>query len=44
MKESLIHKLEHLTDRYEEVGHLLSSPEVISDQDKFRNLSKEYSE
>ena len=44
MKESLIHKLEHLTDRYEEVGRLLSSPEVIGDQDKFRNLSKEYSE
>lgn len=44
MKASILHKLEHLTDRYEEVGHLLSDPEVIADQDKFRALSKEYSE
>ena len=44
MKASILHKLEHLTNRYEEVGHLLSDPEVIADQDKFRALSKEYSE
>ncbi len=44
MKESLLLKLETLTERYEEVGHLLSDPDVISDQDKFRNLSKEYAE
>jgi peptide chain release factor 1 len=44
MKSSILHKLETLRDRYEEVGHLLSSPDIISDQDKFRNLSKEYSE
>ena len=44
MKDSILHKLEHLTDRYEEVGHLLSDPDVISDQNKFRALSKEYSE
>jgi peptide chain release factor 1 len=44
MKESLVHKLEHLSDRYEEIGHLLGDSEVISDQDKFRNLSKEYAE
>ena len=44
MKASILQKLEHLTDRYEEVGHLLSDPDVISDQNKFRALSKEYSE
>ena len=42
MKESILLKLEHLRDRYEEVGHLLSDPDVIGDQDKFRKLSKEY--
>ncbi len=44
MKESVYLKLEILTERYEEVQALLSSPDVISDQDKFRALSKEYSE
>ncbi len=44
MKPSILQKLESLRDRYEEVGHLLSDPDVISDQDKFRNLSKEYAE
>jgi len=44
MKESLLVKLEHLSERYEEIGHLLSDPEVIGDQNKFRDLSKEYAE
>ena len=44
MKESIVTKLENLVDRYEELGALLSDSEVISDQDKFRALSKEYSE
>ena len=44
MKESILFKLEQLRDRYEEVGHLLSDPDVIGDQDKFRKLSKEYAE
>jgi peptide chain release factor 1 len=44
MKESLVHKLQHLTERYEEIAHLLGDNEIISDQDKFRNLSKEYAE
>ena len=44
MKASLREKLQNLSDRYEEVGHLLSSQEVIAEQDRFRNLSKEYSE
>jgi peptide chain release factor 1 len=44
MKPSILQKLEQLRDRYEEIGYLLSSPEIISNQDKFRALSKEYSE
>ena len=44
MKASILEKLDNLCDRYEEVGALLSDPDVISDQDKFRALSVEYSE
>ncbi len=44
MKASILEKLENLQDRYDEVGALLSSPEIIGDQNKFRDLSKEYAE
>ena len=44
MKDSIATKLEHLVDRHEEISALLSDGEVISDQDKFRALSKEYAE
>ncbi|HIF9359550.1 TPA: peptide chain release factor 1 [Photobacterium damselae] len=44
MKPSILVKLETLEERYEEVQHLLGDPSVISDQDKFRALSKEYSQ
>ncbi len=44
MKDSILRKLETLTERHEEVGHLLGDPDVISDQNKFRELSKEYSQ
>jgi peptide chain release factor 1 len=44
MKNSVKTKLETLSERYEEIGHLLSSPEVIGEQNKFRTLSMEYSE
>lgn len=44
MKDSIRLKLETLIDRYEEIGHLLGDPEVISDQNKFRALSKEYAQ
>ncbi|RXJ73868.1 peptide chain release factor 1 [Veronia nyctiphanis] len=44
MKSSIVTKLETLAERYEEVQHLLGDPEVIGDQDKFRALSKEYSQ
>src|SRR5690554_47105 len=44
MKKSILEKIEHLRDRYEEDGHLLSEPDAASNQDRFRNLSKEYAE
>lgn len=44
MKYSIIEKLDNLQDRYDEVAALLSEPEIISDQNKFRDLSKEYAE
>ncbi|HBC3391244.1 TPA: peptide chain release factor 1 [Vibrio parahaemolyticus] len=44
MKASILTKLEMLVERYEEVQHLLGDPDVIGDQDKFRALSKEYSQ
>ncbi|MDU0111960.1 peptide chain release factor 1 [Psychrosphaera aquimarina] len=44
MKDSIRSKLETLIERREEVEALLSEPQIISDQDKFRALSKEYSD
>ncbi|CAM3116934.1 MULTISPECIES: peptide chain release factor 1 [Vibrio] len=44
MKASILTKLETLVERYEEVQHLLGDPDVIGDQNKFRSLSKEYSQ
>ncbi len=44
MKESIRQKLENLSERYEEVGMMLSDPGIISDQNKFRELSMEYSQ
>lgn len=44
MKDSIVRKLEGLVERYEEVQVLLGDAEIISNQDKFRNLSKEYSQ
>lgn len=44
MKQSILDKLEHLSARYEEIGALLSDPEVINDQNKFRSLSQEYAQ
>lgn len=43
MKESIRFKLEAVSDRFEEIAGLLSDPDVISDQNQFRELSKEYS-
>ena len=44
MKESLHLKLEKLLERQEELEGLLSDPEIISNQNKFRVLSQEYAE
>jgi len=43
MKHSIIQKLESLADRFEEVGNLLSQPDVLADQQQFRTLSMEFS-
>lgn len=44
MKQSILDKLTLLSERYQEVAHLLGDAEVISNQNKFRELSKEYAE
>jgi peptide chain release factor 1 len=44
MKESIQTKLEKLCDRYEELAALLSEPDVIADQNRFRDYSREYAE
>lgn len=44
MKASIQEKLQHLVDRSEEVEVLLSDPEIIGDQNRFRDLSREYAE
>lgn len=44
MEKSLQIKLATLDDRYVEIGTLLSQSEIINDQDKYRNLSKEYAQ
>ena len=44
MNKRLIARLDALTERLEEVGALLGTPEVISEQDRFRALAKEHAE
>nr|WP_086939912.1 peptide chain release factor 1 [Thaumasiovibrio occultus] len=44
MKPSILQKLQTLEERYEEVQHLLGDPSIISDQERFRALSREYSQ
>jgi len=43
VKESIRHKLESVCDRFEELSGLLADPDVIGDQNQFRDYSKEYS-
>ena len=43
MKDSIRTKLEITRDRFEEIAGLLSDPNVIADQNQFRDLSREYS-
>ncbi len=44
MKQSLLNKLGNLTERLQELDALLADPSVISDQNRFRELSKEHAE
>jgi len=44
MKASILEKLDRLKERYEEVSALLSEADIINNQNKFRELSKEYAE
>ena len=39
--DKLFDRLQMLEDRYEELGELLSDPDVISDTKRFTKLSKE---
>jgi peptide chain release factor 1 len=44
VKTSLRERLEQVAGRYEEVGLLLSEPDVFSDANRFRDLSREYAQ
>jgi peptide chain release factor 1 len=44
MKDSIRNKLDRLKDRFGEIEALLSDAEIIADQNRFRDLSKEYAE
>jgi len=44
VKQSLIDKLQQLVARSEELGALLSDPIIINDQNRFRDLSREYAQ
>lgn len=44
MKASIQNRLERLNDRFDEVSGLLSDPGVIGDQNRFRELSREFAE
>ena len=44
MIESILSKLSEVSERYAEVEHLLSQPDVTSNQENYIRLSKEYSE
>ncbi|WP_130538080.1 peptide chain release factor 1 [Thiomicrorhabdus indica] len=44
MKESIRLKLDNLVERLEELNHLISDPEVISDQKKFTALTREHAQ
>ena len=44
MKESIRDRLRQVEARYEEIGLLLSQPDVFSDQNRYRDLSVEYAQ
>jgi len=43
VKASIRARLESVAERHEEIAALLGEPDVIGDQDRFRELSREYS-
>ncbi|MXY14917.1 MAG: peptide chain release factor 1 [Proteobacteria bacterium] len=44
MKESILHKLETLKERHEEISVSLSDAEIVKDQARFAALSREYAQ
>ncbi len=44
MTPSIRRKLETLAERHQEIGLLLSQPEVLADNNRFRELSQEYAQ
>ena len=44
VKQSLVNKLQQLVARSEELAGLLSDPDIIGNQNRFRELSKEYAQ
>ena len=42
MKDTIRTKLETTRDRFEEIEGLMADPEIIGDQNRFRDLSREY--
>ncbi len=44
MQQSIADKLEQLAARHEEVAALLAEPDVIADQNRFRELSQEFAQ
>jgi peptide chain release factor 1 len=44
MKESIDNRLQQVSARHEEIALLLSEPEVFSDQNRYRDLSREYAQ
>jgi peptide chain release factor 1 len=44
VKESIADNLHQVSARHEEIALLLSEPEIFSDQNRFRDLSREYSQ
>lgn len=44
MKASIQHKLDNLSQRFEEITALLAEPQVQNDQNRFRALSREYAQ
>lgn len=44
LQETLQTKLEHLSERLQEIEGLLADPSIIGEQNRFRELSREYAE